>query len=156
MCMWCDRIIPYASGYLRIPAIVIRDACYIIKEAAENRRYICYSELMEKLKAMGHRKINRGTIGWIVGEVSNKIAINTNPSIYPSAIVVRKGTQSPGSGFWTLKVGTDPPSKVSSSRRRYALLRYQHAVFMSNWKCCSEDKNRKSKDYDVGVIIYGK
>lgn len=116
-------------------AQVFKDACEIIKQAARRRQFITYTDVMNQLKARGHAKINRGTIGAIVGEVSNQVAQNTNPSVYPSSIVVRKGTNRPGNGFWGLTMGTNPPSRVSTHQRRIALQQYQNDVFNRNWNC---------------------
>ena len=90
---------------------------------------------MSQLKGIGHAKINRGTIGAILGEVSNQVAQNTNPSVYPSSIVVRKGTNQPGNGFWGVNMGTNPPSIAPNAQRRIALQQYQRDTFNRNWKC---------------------
>ena len=87
---WEDRVFRYGRGKIMISAETFRDTYRIIKESARNGNYIYYSEVMDKLKRLGHRKINRGTIGGIVGEVSIMVANSTNPSVYPSAIVVKK------------------------------------------------------------------
>lgn len=131
---WQDRIFRYARGRIEIPAEVFRDAYIIIKEAAQRRQMISYSEVENQLKDLGHRKINRGTIGGIVGEVSLQVSQEITPSIYPSAIVVHKGTDKPGDGFWSLDKGTNPPSEVSPEQRQEALSRYQNDVFNRFWE----------------------
>jgi hypothetical protein len=90
---------------------------------------------MDRLKSLGCPKINRGTIGRIVGEVSVQVSQMINPSIYPSAIVVRKDTGRPGDGFWEVNTGTNPPSNVPPNNRRGALQQYQNDVFNRNWSC---------------------
>ncbi len=135
MCNWRDITFRYGRGQITIPADVIRDACQIIWESAKRRQFITYTQLMSRLKALGYKRINRGTIGAIVGEVSNQVAQNTNPSIYPSAIVVRKGANKPGSGFWGLNMGTNPPSGIPSGQRNLAIQQYQNDVFTGNWNC---------------------
>lgn len=126
---WEDRVFRFGRRKITIPAETFRDAYRIIKESAQNGKYICYSEIMDRLKNLGHQKINRGTIGGIVGEVSIKVASSTNPSVYPSAIVVNKNTTKPGKGFWGLDRGTDPPSMVPPDKRQKALRTYQETVF---------------------------
>ena len=108
MCKWRDITFRDGGGRIQIPAKVISDACKIIRQMAQKGRVVTYSELMDQLKSLGHRKISRRTIGKIVGEVSNQVSRVTNPSIYPSAIVVRKDTNQPGNGFWGLEEGTNP------------------------------------------------
>ncbi len=135
MCNWQDIIFPYARGKIRISADTIRDACEIIRQAAQKKRYITYTELMDSLKDKGHRKINRGTIGKIVGEVSTQISQVTSPSVYPSAIVVNKNTSRTGHGFWGLDAGTAPPSEVPPNQRTQMLRQYQNDVFNRNWSC---------------------
>jgi len=126
---WEDRVFRYGRGKIMISAETFRDTYRIIKESARNGNYIYYSEVMDKLKRLGHRKINRGTIGGIVGEVSIMVANSTNPSVYPSAIVVKKNSIEPGKGFWGLDRGTNPPSMVPPDKRREALSEYQETVF---------------------------
>ena len=135
MCKWQDITFRYGIGRIQIPAKVISDACKIIRQMAQKRRVVTYSELMNQLKNLGHRKINRGTIGKIVGEVSNQVSRVTNPSIYPSAIVVRKDTNQPGNGFWGLEEGTNPPSRVPPDQRRNVIRNYQNDVFSKSWNC---------------------
>lgn len=135
MCNWQVINFPYGIGRIQIPAQVIQDACRIIWQAAQRRQTITYADLMNQLKRLGHQKINRGTIGKIVGEVSNQVSQVTNPSIYPSAIVVSGGTNQPGHGFWGLNMGTNPPSGVHSNQRRNALQQYQNDVFSRPWSC---------------------
>jgi hypothetical protein len=99
------------------------------------KKLIFYSDVEKELKRLGHRKINRGTIGDIVGEVSIQVSQVTNPSIYPSAIVVHKGDKSIGVGFWGIDTGTNPPCKVSPNQQKDALLQYQNDVFNKPWNC---------------------
>lgn len=122
-------------GRITISAGTISDACKIIRQAAQMRQLITYTDVMNQLKAMGYGKINRATIGAIVGEVSNQVAQITSPSMYPSAIVIRKGTNQPGDGFWGLKRGTNPPSNVPRENRRHVINQYQQDVFSRNWNC---------------------
>lgn len=103
---------------ITIPAATFEDACSIIRKRAKIGKCIAYSELMTELKKKNHRKINRGTIGSIVGEVSDQISLTTNPSVYPSSIVVHKGTKDTGKGFWTLGEGTLPPNTISVDLRK--------------------------------------
>lgn len=135
MCNWQDKNFSYARGRIQISANVIRDACEIIRRVATNRQTIIYSDLMEQLKQNGHEKINRGTIGHIVGEVSVQVSLITNPSIYPSSIVVRADTNKPGDGFWGIDTGTAPPENVPLEQRQYILQRYQRDVFDRPWNC---------------------
>ncbi len=131
MCEWSDRRdVPMGSGKTTLPKELFEDACEIIKNAAKHKRCITYTELMESLKKMEHSKINRQTIGYIVGEVSNVVSERTNPSVYPSSIVIRKDTGKPGIGFWNLEKGTHPPSKNSKT-----LKDYQDDVFLEKWDC---------------------
>ncbi|MFC2068676.1 hypothetical protein ACFLTP_06670 [Chloroflexota bacterium] len=137
MCKWKDIIIIQAKGKRRIPikATVMQHACSIIHTEAELGRTIAYTNIMNCLKNQGHKKIYRGTIGNIVGEVSNQVSQITNPSIYPSAIVVRKGTKQAGPGFWNLHRGTAPPNSVTKNHRRKQMNQYQQDVFMFDWDC---------------------
>jgi hypothetical protein len=97
---------------------------------------ITYTEVMNRLKAVGCPKINRGTIGHIVGEVSVQVSDATKQHpIYPSAIVVRHDTKQPGDGFWGLRAGTNPPSRVPRNNRRGALRQYQSDVLQRPWTC---------------------
>jgi len=135
MCDWEDINPRYGMGKIQISAKVIRDTCDIIRQRAQNRQIVTYSDLMVQLKREGHRKINRGTIGHIVGEVSTQVAQVTDPSVYPSAIVVRKDTNKPGEGFWGLDTGTNPPEKVPNNQRDLTLQQYQKDVFSKPWRC---------------------
>jgi len=135
MCKWRNKTFRYGRGQITINANVIRDACQIIWQSAQRRQLITYTQLMNHLKALGHNKINRGTIGAIIGEVSTQVAQNTYPSVYPSAIVVRKGTNKPGNGFWGLNMGTKPPSEITPRHRNSKIQQYQNDVFTRNWNC---------------------
>jgi hypothetical protein len=135
MCDWRDINPRYGIGKIQINAHVIKDSCAIIQQRAQNRQTTTYTDLMGRLKDRGHRKINRGTIGHIVGEVSNQVAQVSGPSIYPSAIVVRKDTNQPGEGFWGLDMGTNPPLKVPHNQRVHMLQKYQNDVFSKPWSC---------------------
>lgn len=135
MCNWQDMEFPYAIGRIQIDAQTIQVACEIIFRASQRSQTISYTEVMNELKRLGCPKINRGTIGHIVGEVSVQVSQITNPSIYPSAIVVRSGTNQPGDGFWGVDTGTNPPSGVSCNNRRNALQQYQNDVFSRPWGC---------------------
>lgn len=90
---------------------------------------------MCELKKLNHHAINRGTIGAIVGEVSMQVSESTKPSVYPSAIVIRKDTDEPGEGFWGLDSGTHPPDKVARSDRKSRLSEYQQKIFNNSWGC---------------------
>lgn len=135
MCNWQNINPPYGKGRIQINAQVIRDACDVIRQAAQNGQTIIYTDLMKRLKHREHEKTNRGTIGHIAGEVSNQVAQVTNPSVYPSAIVVRSDTNQPGDGFWGLNMGTSPPSKVYHNQRVQMLQQYQNGVFNRPWSC---------------------
>ena len=136
MCNWQDINPSYGEGRkIQLSAQVISNACNIIWEAAQKRQRIAYADLMNKLKQMGHRKINRATVGHIVGEVSTQVSQVTNPSIYPSAIVVRKDTNQPGKGFWGLDRGSNPPSAVPRNQQEQMLQQYQNDVFNRPWNC---------------------
>jgi len=135
MCNWQDITRSYGVGKIQINAQVIEDACDIIRQRAQRKQTITYTDLMVQLKHKGHGKINRGTIGHIVGEVSTQVAQVTNPSVYPSAIVIRKDTDQPGEGFWGLNSGTNPPEKVPDSQKAQMLRQYQNDVFDKEWSC---------------------
>lgn len=135
MCNWYAINPRYGAGRIQINAEVIKDACEVISHKAQSKQVITYSEIMDQLKKAGHGKINRGTIGHIVGEVSNQVAKTTAPSTYPSAIVIRKDTGQPGRGFWGLDTGTDPPLKVPHKQKAYRLQKYQDDVFSKHWSC---------------------
>ena len=135
MCNWQDINFPYGIGKIQIPAQVIQDTCRTIWQVAQKKQTIAYADLMNQLKRLGHQKINRGTIGRIVGEVSNQVSQVTQPSIYPSAIVVKKYSNQPGNGFWELSMGTNPPSGVPCNQQRNALQQYQNDVFNRSWSC---------------------
>jgi len=135
MCNWQDINFPYARGNIQINAQVIHAACQIIWQAAQRKEIITYNEVMNQLKHLGHERINRGTIGPIVGEVSDQVSQVTNPSVYPSAIVVRIGTNQPGIGFWSLDEGTNPPSDVPTNQQQGALEQYQQDAFNRPWSC---------------------
>lgn len=136
MCNWQNKIVVKKDGRkIELPSDVFRDACQIIWQSAKKKMVICYSEVESQLKRLGHRKINRGTIGDIVGEVSAQVSQITTPSIYPSAIVVHKGDQNVGEGFWEVDTGTNPPSKAPPNQRKDALKQYQADVFNRPWNC---------------------
>lgn len=117
-----------------IDGATLKDAYDILKNWVKaNDNPIAYSKLMDKLKEKNHPKIYRGSIGHIVGHVSDKVSVITNPSIYPSSIVVHKGTWITGDGFWDLEEGTLPPNKVPIKNRRAALSSYQRDVFEKTW-----------------------
>jgi hypothetical protein len=139
MCNWQD-IVAIKKGKKRIqkiplPARVFSDACRIIHQRAQEKRRIYYKDLENELKSFGHRKIYRGTIGDIVGEVSVQVSQLTNPSIYPSAIVVRMDTNRVGVGFWGVDRGTNPPSEVPQNQRQNKLQQYQNDAFNRPWNC---------------------
>lgn len=130
MCDWRDINPSYGRhGRILLNARTISGACDIIRKTAQQRQTIVYSDLMNQLKDKGHRKISRRTIGLILGEVCNQVAQATDPSIYPSVIVVRKDTKKPGKGFWGLYVGANPPGKVPHDQRGKTLQQYQKDVF---------------------------
>jgi len=141
MCKWEEIIIEQAIGERRIPRRIpisnkaVEDACTIIHRQAQAHETIVYSDLMNRLKQLQHRRITRGTIGGIVGGVSSQVSKITNPSVYPSAIVVRKDTGEPGDGFWKLDMGGNPPSKVTFSLREGQRNQYKKDVFKLNWSC---------------------
>jgi hypothetical protein len=136
MCNWQDKVVIKGDGRrIALPYDVFQDACKIIWQSAQQKRLIYYSDIEKQLKRLGHRKINRGTIGDIVGEVSIQVSQVTSPSIYPSAIVVHKGDKNVGIGFWEVDTGTNPPSKVPPNQQKEALLRYQNDVFNKPWDC---------------------
>lgn len=135
MCNWKDINFPYARGKIQISAQTIQAACEIIFQASQRRQTISYTEVKDELQHRGHRKINRDTIGTIVGKVSIQVSQITNPSIYPSSIVVRKGTSQPGDGFWDLDTGTNPPTGVPRNNRNNSLQQYQEDVFNRPWGC---------------------
>jgi hypothetical protein len=136
MCDWHD-ISAGKVRKIRIDAQAIQDACKIIHQAAQKREMLTYTDLMIQLKHLGHRGINRGTVGSIVGEVSIQVSQLTNPSIYPSAIVMRKDSNQPGRGFWDLDTGNNPPEKVPPNQRENQLNEYRRNVFnrLSLWSC---------------------
>ena len=130
MVKWIDKdLINKRGAKTTIEAATFQDAYNIIREQAKAREVIPYSKLEDKLKTNGHRKIHRGTIGGIVGEVSDQISLVTSPSVYPSSIVVHKGTKDTGDGFWTLENGTLPPSTIPVDLRKKQLDEYQKNVF---------------------------
>ena len=135
MCNWQNIAFPYARGRIRIDAQTIQAACEIIFHAAQKGQTISYTEVMDELRRLGCSKINRGTIGSTVGEVSVQVSQITKPSIYPSAIVVRNSTSQPGEGFWGVNTGTNPPSSVVRINRQKALQQYQHDEFNRPWGC---------------------
>jgi hypothetical protein len=136
MCNWKDMKFPYGKGVkIQLKADTFAETCKIISKAAQEKHLIAYSDLMQMLKKKKHEKINRRTIGHILGEVSNQVSQSTNPSVYPSAIVIRKDTSEPGKGFWGLDMGTNPPSKVPQNKRQNTLQHYQNDVFNRPWNC---------------------
>jgi len=145
MCNWRDITIYRETGNIQISAETIQVACNIILQCAQKKQTITYGELMNELKLRGCQKINRGTIGHIVGTVSEEVSRNTNPSIYPSAIVVRSSSSNPGAGFWTVDTGTNPPSKVPLTNRKNALKKYQDDVFNTPWGCNCIEEHRKEQ-----------
>jgi hypothetical protein len=117
-----------------IPKETVKEVHKFIREYAIARKFLPYSELEDLLKAKGYRKINRFTIGNIVGEVSDRISASTVPlSIYPSAIVVHKWTEDTGKGFWTLERGSDPPYRTKADLKKKKLKQYQKNVFEKKW-----------------------
>ena len=135
MCKWQSITISDKGGKIPIPAQVFQDACEIILQAAQNKQTITYTEIMDQLKKSGHRKISRRTIGKILGEVNDQVSQNTNPSIYPSAIVILSGGNRPGGNFWGVSTGTNPPSGVVPSNRTKTLQRYRNDIFNKHWSC---------------------
>lgn len=136
MCNWKDKEFHYRkTGKIQLRANSFAETCNIISRVAQKKQVIAYSDLMQMLKQKGHEKINRGTIGHIVGEVSNQVSQSTNPSVYPSAIVIRKDINQPGKGFWGLDEGSNPPSAVPQNQRKQMLQKYQNDVFGRSWNC---------------------
>jgi hypothetical protein len=137
MCNWQEKEFPYARGKIKIAAHTLQAACEVIFQASQKSPLtITYTEVMNELKALGCPKINRGTIGDIVGEISVQVSEATKQhSIYPSAIVVRRDTKQPGDGFWGVRAGTNPPSRVPRNGRRDALRQYQNDVLKRPWAC---------------------
>ena len=129
MCNWQNRISPYGIGNIQLNADVFADACNIIFQASRQRNKITYSDLMSQLRQLNHRKIFRGTIGIILDEVNLQVSSITNPSIYPSAIVVHRGTTEPGPGFWNVACGLKPPVGIAANRRSVQLQQYQNFPF---------------------------
>lgn len=131
---WIDRDFRDKRGAeTMIEAATFQDTYNILKKQAKARERIPYSELMTELKKNNHRRISRKTIGSIVGEVSDQISLRTKPSVYPSSIVVLKGTNITGKGFWDLGEGTLPPNAVQVTLRGKALDQYQKDVFNKDW-----------------------
>lgn len=136
MCNWQNIIIQQKNGRrILINSQTIQDACAVIYRQAQIGKLATYTDLMIQLKQLGHRRINRGTIGGIIGEVSNQVAQLINPSVYPSAIVVRAGSNQPGDGFWGLNMGANPPHRVPQARRQTQLKQFQQDVFNLSWSC---------------------
>jgi hypothetical protein len=134
MINWTDQDFYNKRGAkTTISAATFREACHFIRQHAKTGNFLPYSELMNKLKKSGYRKIHRGTIGSIVGEVSDQVSLTTNPSVYPSAIIVHKGTEDTGKGFWALEEGTLPPKSIPVELRKKALGQYQKDVFDKIW-----------------------
>ncbi len=111
--VWRDRVLSNRTGQIPVPATTFEMTCSIIRENAKKRQFIAYSELMDELKLRKQRKIQRGIIGFILDEVNQQVSANTNPSIYPTSIVVHKGTKNPGVGFW--RVDERPNCLLSQS-----------------------------------------
>jgi hypothetical protein len=126
---WKDTTFDYGKGKIQILGVTFQDACDIIQEVSKKKTCIAYSDVINQLKQHGHRKISRRTIGTIVGEVSIQVSGVTNPSVYPSSVVIRKDSGAPGEGFWGVDTGTLPPNKVPENQRKVALQQYQKNVF---------------------------
>lgn len=141
MCNWQDKVVDKGKTKTiirKIPEQVFSDACRIIHQMAQERRVICYSDLEYRLKNEGHGIVSRLIIGDIVGEVSIQVSQVTNPSIYPSAIVVHKNAKTVGEGFWGIDTGTNPPSKyqrLSQKQKENLLQQYRNDVFNRLWNC---------------------
>lgn len=133
MSVWEDKTFPYARGKIKIDGQVFNDAYKIILQVSQKKQRITYTDIMNQLKQQGHKKINRGTIGPIIGEVSIKVSQSTSPSVYPSAIVVQSITKQPGDYFWGINTGTNPPNGIPFLQRHNVLKQYQQDVFNSNW-----------------------
>ena len=125
---WKDTTFDYGTGKIQISGVTLQDTCDIIQEASKKEEKIVYSDIMNQLKR-GHKKISRRTIGLIVGEVSIQVSAITNPSVYPSSVVIRKDLGVPGKGFWGVDTGTLPPNKVPENQRKVALQQYQKNTF---------------------------
>jgi hypothetical protein len=80
---WKDTTFEYGKGEIKISGATIGDAYDIILGYAKEKTRVYYSDLINVLERRGNRKISRRTIGSIVGEVSIRISLVTNPSIYP-------------------------------------------------------------------------
>ena len=126
---WKDTTFDYGKGKIKISGATIGDAYKIILKYAKKRSKIHYSVIINELKRLGHTKISRRTIGSIVGDVSIQISRVTDPSIYPSSIVVRKDHDTPGEGFWGVDSGKSPPSDVKTKQQKIKLQEYQKNVF---------------------------
>jgi len=137
MCKWEEIVIVQAGGRRRIPISdkAVEDTCTILYQQAQAHKTINYTDLMGKLKKLRHRSITRGTIGGIVGGVNSQVSQITNPSVYPSALVVRKDTGKPGDGFWLLAMGSNPPSRVPLRLRAGRWNQYKKDVFGLKWSC---------------------
>jgi len=126
---WKDTTFDYGTGKIQISGVTLQDTCDIIQESSKKEKKILYSNIMNQLKQRGHKKISRRTIGAIVGEVSIQVSAITNPSVYPSSVVIRKDSGVPGEGFWGVDSGTFPPNKVPKNQQKVALRQYQKNVF---------------------------
>ncbi len=126
---WKDTTFEYGKGKIQISGKTIQAAYDIIQEVSKKKARIEYFEIINQLKQSGHKKISRRTIGTIVGEVSIQISDVTNPSVYPSSVVIGKNSGTPGEGFWEVDTGTLPPNKVPANQRKVALQQYQKNVF---------------------------
>ena len=129
MINWNDKRFPCGKGSIEISGSTLKDTFNIIHEYAKRQEKIPYSELINRLKQKGNKKISRRTIGFIVGEVSIQVSSDTKSSIYPSAIVIRKDSSIPGEGFWGVDSGTTPPSDCPKEHRKIELQKYQKNVF---------------------------
>jgi hypothetical protein len=117
MCNWHDIQFCYGNGIVKISGKVIQDTCNIIYKAAQQKKMLTYTDVMRQLKQLRHSKINIAIIGEIVGAVSIQLSESTTPSIYPSALVVKKDTRQPGESFWKVHSGTNPPALISKDKR---------------------------------------
>jgi hypothetical protein len=136
MIIWKSQVFVSRNGRnVPIEGAALKDAYDLLYQwVLKEKTCIPYSTLMDSLKAKNHRNIQRGSIGHIVGHISEQVAIATMPkSIYPSSIVVLKGTCNTGDGFWLVDEGSNPPSNIASGAKKKALQTYQPATLNGNW-----------------------
>lgn len=131
MCSWKNTTVKIGKNTTTLPPSVFRDTCRILARVAKNKSIISYSDLITQLKNRKHKAICRATIGQILYVVAKEVY--KNHKVYITSIVVHKGTQNLGDGFWSLSFGKNSP--LRNAKNKSYLQKCQIATYNVRWGC---------------------